>query len=63
MKQSALLQQHQHFLTIDFVELGCGPTIACQVWVAIIMEMAISVFKVVRGNFCMQESLRMLQTP
>ncbi len=30
-KQSALLQQHQHFLTIDFVELGRGPTLACQV--------------------------------
>ncbi len=61
-KQSALLQQHQHFLTIDFVELGRGPTLACQVWVAN-MEMAISVFKVARGNFCMQESLHMLQTP
>jgi hypothetical protein len=27
------------------------------------MEMAISVFKVARGNFCTQESLCMLQTP
>ena len=60
-KQSALLQQHWHFLTIDFVELGRGPTLACQVWVAN-MEMAISVFKVVRGNFCTQESLCMLRT-
>ena len=61
-KQSALLQQHQHFLTIDFVELGRGPTLACQVWIAN-MKMAISVFKVARGNFCMQESLCMLRTP
>jgi hypothetical protein len=61
-KQSALLQRHQHFLTIDFVELGHGPTLACQMWVAN-TEMAISVFKVARGNFCTQESLCMLQTP
>jgi hypothetical protein len=61
-KHSVLLPQHQHFLTIDFVELGRGPTLACQVWVAN-MEMTTSVFKVARGNFCMQEFLCMLQTP
>ena len=59
---SALLPRHQHFLTIVFVELGCGPTIARQVWVAN-MEMAISVFKVARGNFCTQESPCLLCTP
>jgi hypothetical protein len=61
-KQSALLHRHQHFLTIDFIELGRGPTLACQVWVAN-MDMAICVFKVARGNFCIQESLCMLWTP
>jgi hypothetical protein len=61
-KHSALLPWHQHFLTIDFVELGHGPTLACQVWVAN-MKMAISVFKVARGNFCTQESLCLLCTP
>jgi hypothetical protein len=61
-KRSALLPQHQHFLTIDFVKLGRGTTLARQVWVAN-MEMAISVFKVVRGNFCTQESLHLLCTP
>jgi hypothetical protein len=60
-KQSALLPWHQHFLTIDFVKLGRGPTLARQVWVAN-MEMAISVFKVARGNFCTQESLCLLRT-
>jgi hypothetical protein len=62
LKCSALLPQHQHFLTIDFIELGCGPTLARQVWVAN-MDMAISVFKVARGNFCTQESLCLLCTP
>jgi hypothetical protein len=61
-KHSALLLRHQHFLSIDFVELGRGPTIACQVWVTN-MEMAISVFKDARGNFCTQESLCLLCTP
>ncbi len=61
-KRSALLLWHQHFLTIDFVELGRGPTLAHQVWVAN-MEMAIRVFKVARGNFCTQESLCLLLTP
>ncbi len=28
-KRSALLPWHRHFLTIDFVELGHGPTLAC----------------------------------
>ncbi len=60
-KHSALLLWHQHFLTIDFVKLGRGPTLARQVLVAN-MEMAISVFKVARGNFCTQESLCLLRT-
>jgi hypothetical protein len=62
MKCSALLPRHQDFLTIDFVKLGCGPTLARQVWVAN-MEMAISVFKVARDNFCTQEFLPLLLTP
>ncbi len=61
-KRSALLLRHRHFLTIDFVSLGRGPTLARQVWVANI-EMAISVSKVARGNFCTQESLCLLCTP
>ncbi len=40
-KCMALLARHQHYMKIDFAELGCGPTIARQVWVAN-MEMAIS---------------------
>ncbi len=51
--------QHRHYMKIDFTKLGRGPTIACQVWVANI-EMAISVAKVVKGNFCTQEALRLL---
>ncbi len=61
-KRSALLLRLWHFLTIDFVELGRGPTLARQVWVAN-MEMAISVFKVAKGNICTQESLCLLCTP
>ncbi len=60
-KRSAPLPLHQHFLTIDFITLGCGSTLACQVWVAN-MEMAISVSKVARDNFCTQESLCLLCT-
>ncbi len=44
------------------MKLGSGTTIACQVWVANV-KMAISVTKVVCGNFCMQETLRLLHTP
>ncbi len=61
-KHLALLPWHWHFLTIDFVTLGRGPTLAHQVWVAN-MEMAISVSKVARGIFCTQESLCLLCTP
>ncbi len=44
------------------MKLGSGNTIECQVWVANV-EMAISVAKVVHGNFCTQETLRVLHTP
>ncbi len=42
-------------MKIDFAELGRGPMIAHQVWVAN-MEMT-------KGNFCTQESLHLLCTP
>ena len=44
------------------MKLGSGTTIEPQVWVANV-EMAISVAKVVHGNFCMQETLQVLHTP
>jgi hypothetical protein len=50
-KRMALLARHRHYMKIDFAKLGRGPTIACQVWVAN-MEMAISIAKVAKGNFC-----------
>jgi hypothetical protein len=62
INHSALLPRHQYFLTIDFVKLGCGPPLTHKVWVAN-MEMAISVFKVARGNFYTKESLCLLCTP
>ncbi len=61
-KSSALLGRHQHYLSTNFDELGRGPTLACQVWVANI-EMAISVAKVAKGNFCTHETLRQLRIP
>ena len=44
------------------MKLGSGATIAHQVWVANV-EIPISIAKVVRGNFCTQETLRLLHTP
>ncbi len=49
-------------MDVDFFKLGSGTTIAWQVWVANV-EMAISVSKVARGNFCTQETLLLLRTP
>jgi hypothetical protein len=49
-------------MRINFNVLGSGPALACQVWVAN-REMAISVAKVARGNFCTQESICLLSTP
>jgi hypothetical protein len=49
-------------MEVDFAKLGSRTTIARQVWVAN-MEMAISVAKVARDNFCTQETLRLLRTP
>jgi hypothetical protein len=49
-------------MNVDFMKLGSGTTIKPQVWVANV-EMAIIIAKVVRGNFCMQETLRVLHTP
>ena len=49
-------------MRISFNFLGSGPALARQVWVAN-MEMAISVAKAARGNFCTQESIHLLSTP
>jgi hypothetical protein len=49
-------------MNTNFNILGCGPTIARQVWVAN-MEMAISIAKVAKGNFCTQETLQLMFTP
>ena len=61
-EKNSLLKRHKHLMDVDFVELGSGPTIVRQVWVAN-MEMAISVAKVARGNFCTKDNLRLLHTP
>jgi hypothetical protein len=61
-KKNSLLKRHKHLMDVDFVELGSGPTIVRQVWVANV-EMAISVAKVARGNFCTQDNLRLLHMP
>jgi hypothetical protein len=45
-----------------FLQLGSGPTITHQVWVANI-EMAISIAKVAWRNFCLQEFIKALCTP
>ncbi len=47
-KCSALLGRHQHYMSTNFDELGCGPTLARQVSFANI-EMAISIANVVEG--------------
>ncbi len=61
-KKNSLLERHKHLMDVDFVKLGSGPTIVRQVWVANV-EMAISIAKVARGNFCTQDNLRLLHMP
>ena len=61
-KKDSLHERHKHLMEVDFAKLGSGTTIARQVWVANV-EMAISVAKVARGNFCTQETLLLLRTP
>jgi hypothetical protein len=61
-KRSALLGRHQHYMSTNFDELGCGPTLAHQVWVANI-DMAISTTKVAKERFCTHETLQQLRTP
>jgi hypothetical protein len=61
-KKNSLLERHKHLMEVDFIKLGSGTTIARQVWIANV-EMAISVAKVARGNFCTQETLLLLRTP
>jgi hypothetical protein len=51
-KHKILLPRHRHFIQIDFDQLGRGPTLARQVWVAN-MEIAISIAKVARGKFAL----------
>ncbi len=62
MKKGSLLERHQHLMDVVFFKLRSGPTITRQVWVTNI-EMAISVAKVARGNFCSQEVIKALRTP
>jgi hypothetical protein len=62
MKKESLLERHQHLMDMDFVQLGSGPTITRQVWVANV-EMAISIAKVAWGNFCSQEVIKVLRNP
>ncbi len=61
-KHKILLPRHRHFIQIDFDQLGQGPALACQVWVAN-MEMAISIAKIAWEKFCTHKSLRLLSTP
>ncbi len=61
-KCTALLGQHRHYMNTNFITLGCGQTIARQVWFAN-MKMAFRVAKVAEGNFCTQEILQQLCTP
>ncbi len=61
-KRTSLLGRHWHYMNTNYNTLGCGLTIARQVWVTN-MEMAISIARVAKGNFCMQETLRQLCTP
>jgi hypothetical protein len=61
-KKNSLLERHEHLMDVDFIKLGSGSTIVRQVWVANV-EMAISVAKVARGNFCTQETLLLLHMP
>jgi hypothetical protein len=49
-------------MDVDFMKLGSGTTIERHVWVANV-KMAISIAKVVHGNFCTQETLQVLHTP
>jgi hypothetical protein len=58
----ALLHRHRHYLSTNFEVLGSSPTLARQVWVAN-MEMAISVARVAKANFCSQDTLRQLNIP
>ncbi len=60
-RHCTLLCRHRHYLSTDFEALGSSPTLARQVWVAN-MEMAISVAKIAKANFCSQDTLRQLNT-
>ena len=49
-------RRHRHYMLTNFEELGSRPTLARQVWVAN-MEMAISVARIAKANFCTQDTL------
>ncbi len=61
-RHCALLRRHRHYLLTNFEVLGSGPTLTRQVWVAN-MEMAISVARVAKANFCLQDTLRQMNIP
>ncbi len=56
-RHCALLHRHRHYLLTNFEVLGSGPTLARQVWITLNMEMAISVARVAKANFCSQDTL------
>ena len=58
----SLLCHHQHYMLTNFEELGSSPKLARWVWVAN-MKMAISIARVAKANFCMQDTLRQLNIP
>jgi hypothetical protein len=61
-RDSTLLRRIRHYLLTNFEVLGSGPTLAHQVWVAN-MEMAISVARVAKANFCLQDTWCQLNIP
>jgi hypothetical protein len=61
-RRCSLLCRHLHYMSKFFEVLRSGPTLARQVWVAN-MEMAISIARVAKANFCSQDTLRQLNIP
>ena len=61
-RRCALLCCHRHYLLTHFQILRSGPTSAGQVWVAN-MDMAISIPRVAKANFCSQDTLGQLNIP
>jgi hypothetical protein len=61
-RRCALLCHHRHYMLTNFEVPGSSPILAHQVWVAN-MEMAISVARVAKANFCLQDTLCQLNIP